>query len=454
MDVTVVLIILICYLTGIISIGLLTKKKSRTTDGFFLANRSIGWKSLTATITATTIGGSATIVAGGRIYSLGLPGLWYDIGGAIGLIVLGLFLAKKIRKTSRITLPDITGSLYDGNVRYASAVLILITEIAWIALLIQSSSMILSTIFPIDYIAILLITSIIFITYTLIGGQYAVVYTDIIQFLIMVIGICILAAPLLLLKALPYLDTLPSSHLQFPVNQNLPLLSITSIFFMMFLPHVVGPDIYSKILSSKNTYHARIGTILAGLFKILFAFSIGVIALAATVLPSVQESITNPYQAIPLAISTVHPFIAGILLAAFLATMMSTADSCLLSAGTILSVDIIKNNKVITSQLGILIIGIFALLLAIYYSLLGTILDTLQLAYTVFTAGLTVPVLFGFYKEKTKATAKGALLSLILGGGSSVIFLQIEPISDYAVLIGLLVSVVPLVVFRNGKEKK
>ena len=451
MDVTFTLIIIFCYLVGVISIGTITRKKAKTTNGFFLANRSIGWKTLAATITATTIGGSATIVAGGRIYALGLPGLWYDLGGAIGLIVLGFFLAKKIRKTSLVTLPDIAGSLYDAKVRYAAAVLILITEIAWVALLIQASSLILSVMLPIDYLSILLFTSSIFILYTLVGGQYAVIYTDVLQFLIMLIGICILAAPLLLLQALPHLHTIAASQLQFPVNNTIGFLGVTSIFFMMFLPHVVGPDIYSKILSAKDGKHARTGTILSGVFKLIFSLAIGVIAVAAMVLPEIQQSLTNPYLAIPTAVSTLHPVLAGFILAAFLSTMMSSADSCLLSAGTILSVNITKKNNVITSQLGILLIGAAALLLAVYHSLLGDILDTLQLAYTVFTAGLTLPILFGFYKEKTNVTVNGALWSLILGGGSSLLFLQIAQYGSYAVLIGLIISVIPLVVLRNGK---
>jgi Na+/proline symporter len=124
----------------------------------------------------------------------------------------------------------------------------------------------------------------------------------------------------------------------------------------------------------------------------------------------------------------------------------------LLSAGTILSVDITRKKNVNVSRVGILGVGIGALLLALYYTQLGGILDTLQLAYTVFTAGLTLPVIFGFYKEKTRATSRGAFWSLILGGSVSLIWLNIAPYGEYAVLVGLLVSIVPLLVFRGVKK--
>jgi len=438
--------ILIAYLAVIILIGIVSTRKAKTTKGFFLADRSLGWFALTATITATTVGGSATIVAGGRIYAQGLPALWYDIGGGLGLIILGLFIAHKVRKTGLITLPDITGSLFDDKVRYASAILIIITEIAWISLLIQASSLILSVVLPIDFTLILIVITIGFIIYTLLGGQYAVVYTDIVQFFIMIIGICVIAAPILFWEALPNIHELSSVSIAFPVNEEIGFLAAGSIFFMMFMPHIVGPDIYSKILSAKNEKIAKKGAILSGILKLSFAIAIGLIAISALIL---HPGLSNPYLAIPTAVFGLSPILAGIILAGFLSVMISSADSCLLSAGTILSVDIVRKKNVNISRIGILFVGFGALILALYY---GDILKTLQLAYTVFTAGLTLPVLFGFYKEKTRITSKGALWSLIFGGIISILWLNFAPYGEYAVLVGLLVSVFPLLVFRSDKQ--
>ena len=132
MNVEITSILIFTYLFILFIICLVSSRIVKSSNGFFLADRSIGWLTLTATITATTVGGSATIVAGGRIYAQGLPALWYDIGGGLGLIILGLFLANKVRKTGLITLPDIAGSFFNNDVRILSAVLIIITEIAWV----------------------------------------------------------------------------------------------------------------------------------------------------------------------------------------------------------------------------------------------------------------------------------------------------------------------------------
>ena len=446
MEFNLSLIIIFAYLFIVIVIGLISSKKMKSSKGFFLADRSIGWLTLTATITATTVGGSATIVAGGRIYAQGLPALWYDIGGGLGLIILGLFLANKVRKTGLITLPDITGSFFGDNVRIGSAILIIITEIAWVSLLIQASGLILSVVINVDYTVILLIITIGFILYTIIGGQYAVIYTDFIQFFIMIIGICFIAAPLLLWEALPNLNQLSSISLAFPVNQEISILTAGSIFFMMFMPHIVGPDIYSKLLSAKDEKTAKKGAIFSGIFKLIFAIGIAIIALSALIL---HPGLSNPYLAIPTAVFNLSPIVSGIILAGFLSVMISSADSCLLSAGTILSVDIFKKNNINISRFGILIVGFGAFILAIF---LGDILKTLQLAYTVFTAGLTLPIIFGFYREKTRVTSRGAFWSLLIGGSISILWLYFSSFGDYAVLVGLVFSLIPLLMFREGEK--
>ncbi len=446
MEFQITLALIISYIIIVILIGVFSSKMVKSSNGFFLADRNIGWLALTATITATTVGGSATIVAGGRIYAQGLPALWYDIGGGLGLIILGLFLANKVRKTGLITLPDITGSFFNNNVRLCSAILIIIIEIAWVSLLIQASGLILSVVINVDYTVILFFITIGFILYTILGGQYAVVYTDFIQFFIMIIGICFIAAPMLFLEALPNISNLSSVWMSFPINQEIGIITAGSIFFMMLMPHIIGPDIYSKLLSARDEKTAKKGAIFSGIFKLVFAIGIAIIAVSALIL---YPDISNPYLAIPTAVFNLSPIISGIILASFLSVMISSADSCLLSAGTILSVDIFKKNNINISRFGIFFVGFGAFILAVF---LGDILKTLQLAYTVFTSGLTLPILFGFYKQKTRVTSRGAFWSLIIGGTSSLIFLYFSAFGDFAVLFGLIFSLIPLLIFRGDNK--
>jgi SSS family solute:Na+ symporter len=415
----------------------------RSPRGFFLAERSLGRFSLTATLTATVIGGSATIAVGALIYTAGLPGLWLDIGGSVGLIVLGFTLAKLVRKTKLYTLPEITGYLFDDKTRSAAAFLVVLTQIAWISLLLQAAGAVFSVMLPLNYDLLLVVLTSIFIFYTFVGGQFAVVYTDIVQVIIMFIGVCGVAAPLVFMDAYPLLDQLPAEYLRFPVNSSIGILPMFSFFFMMMMPHLVGPDIYSKLLSANDEKTARYGAVLAGFFKFLFSIAISVIALSAVVL---YPGLDNASFAIPQAVANLSPVLAGLVLASFVSVMLSSADTVLLSSGTILSVDITKTKNIIVTRVGIVLIGFLSLLLTLY---MKNIINTLVLAYTVFTSGLTMPIIFGFYRKKTKATATGAFWSLVAGGSISLIWLGIDSPYLDAVLVGLTASIIPLLIFRK-----
>jgi len=443
--------LLLVYLAALMTIGLLSSKKVKDAKGFFIAGRSLGFLPLTATITATVVGGSATIATAKLVYLNGLPALWLDIGAALGLIILSLTLAKMVRKTKLFSLAEIVGHLFNKKVRNVAAVLIILTQIAWISLLIQGTSAILTVLVPIDYTSVLIFITIIFIAYTLIGGQFAVVYTDIVQFIVMIIGVCILAAPLLFLKTAPFIGDISTNHLSFPINQNLGLLPVLSFFFMMLMPNIVGPDIYSKILSAKDEKTAKFATFFSGIFRIIFAISITLIALSAIILvPGLSQA--EAVFALPKAILTLGPVLAGIILAAFVSVMLSSADSVLISASTILSVDIFKKKNIKISRVGIICFGLVALVLAFYFN---DIVQTLQLAYTIFTAGLTLPIIFGFYKQKTKVTSNGAFFSLLLGGSISLIwFFLNNPYGIDAVIIGLIVSLLPLLILRESTNER
>ena len=112
MEISAAFIILVFYLIILIFIGFISSRKIKNPKTFYLADRKLGWFSLSATITATVVGGSATIASAKLIYLYGLPSIWLDIGGAIGLIILAFTLSKLVRKTGLYTLPEITGHLF------------------------------------------------------------------------------------------------------------------------------------------------------------------------------------------------------------------------------------------------------------------------------------------------------------------------------------------------------
>ena len=153
------------------------------------------------------------------------------------------------------------------------------------------------------------------------------------------------------------------------------------------------------------------------------ALGITLIGMAAAVLyPHIA-----PGQAFPAVIKGVMPpVLVGLVLAALLSAVMSSAVTCLLSVSTILTTDVIQKFKpsltedklIVISRWGIVILGLAALAVALQ---LKEIINSLMYAYTIFTAGIIPIVITGFWKEKLKVTNAGALTAIIVGGTSALI---------------------------------
>jgi len=440
------LFVLAAYVVVVFSFGLYMAKGAQDKSRFFLAQRKLSGTLIGATLSATVVGGSATIAAGALVYSIGLPGLWLDIGGIVGLVLLGFFVSARVRRTSLFTLPEIAGQMYGPLVRKVAAFLVVVSQIAWVALLLQACSAVIGSVLPIDSLLVLAFLLLIFVSYTVVGGQLSVVYTDVIQLVVMIVGVCCIATPLIVMQAINGFDALSLETVSFPINSSVSVFSAASMFLLMGLPSLVGPDVYSKILSARDETAASRGCFIAAAIRALFAVCIGLLGLSAVVL---VPGLNNASLAIPSVILLLPTALSGVVLAAFLSVMLSSADSVLLSAGTVISVDIVGDKKVWTSRVSMVCVAVFGFVVAV---ILNDLIVTLKLAYTVFVGGLTLPILFGLYSDKTRVSSNGALLSFVLGGAGSLIWFFLESPFVDAVLFGLLCSFIPLVVLRKKKN--
>ena len=170
-------------------IGALARRRARSADGFFVANRSRSTVLITGSLIGTIIGGSATIGMAGLGFTRGLTGMWWLLVGSIGLIVLGLFFAEKVRKFAVYTLPGLTEKQYDGRVSVFISVLIIIAWLGVIAGQIIAVGKIMSLLQLGSPELWMIIFTLIFICYTIIGGQYANIGTDVAQAILIFIGI-------------------------------------------------------------------------------------------------------------------------------------------------------------------------------------------------------------------------------------------------------------------------
>lgn len=438
-------IIIIIYFLVILTIGVISRKKANRPDEFFVAGRKGSSLFIIGSLLATIIGGSATLVMAGLSFSRGLTGAWWVLVGSIGLIVLGLFFARKVRQFALYTLPELIEKQYDRRMALASSILIVIAWIGVIAAQIIAAGTIMSVLDMGSREAWMVIFSVVFISYTLLGGQYSVLRTDLLQSILIIGGI--FAGVGVLFSRLGGWEglqsSLPTDMFAFPVSSQFGGMSLVSLLLVVGLTYVVGPDMYSRIFCARDDKTARISIFTTAGLLIPIIFAITIIGMGAAVLfPDISSE-----QALPTVIKEIFsPFLGGIVLAALLCAVMSSADTTLLSASTILSVDILGGFKPADTQRAvlprsrwvILLLGILSLVVALF---LKGIISAMLFAFTVYTCGITLPVIFGFFKDKLRITANGGLAALIGGGGLGLFSRMTGYIDDWFNLDGTLASV-------------
>jgi SSS family solute:Na+ symporter len=436
------LIIIAVYFVGMISVGIYSRRKARRADDFFVAGRKGSSLFITGSLLATIIGGSAIMVTGSLGFTQGLTGAWFLLVGSIGLIVLGLFLARKVREFGLYTLPELVEKQYDKRVGLAASILIVVAWIGIIGSQIIAAGSIMEALGIGNTQLWMVVFTVVFVAYTIIGGQHAIIRTDSLQAVIIFAGIFgALAMVLVNLGGFGGLrNALSAERFAFPLSAQFDGYELVKLLLLVGLAYVVGPDMYSRLFCARDAGVARRSVFWTALLIIPVALGIALIGMgAAALFPDISSG-----QAFPVVIKEVlPPALGGIVLAALLCAFMSSADTTLLTASTILSVDIVGKLKpslsreklLVVSRWGIAVMGAAALVLALY---LNNIVDAILFAYTVYTGGLIIPVLAGFYKDRLKVTPIGALIAII-GGGVLALVSKLLDIK-YLDVISLLVS--------------
>ncbi|MGA7990027.1 MAG: hypothetical protein WCC53_01215, partial [Thermoanaerobaculia bacterium] len=239
------------YGAAVLVIGLCSARRaSRSPDAFLVADRGLGAFRAGIALSSTVIGGSTTLVLSALVASKGLPALWLDLAGALGLLALGLFLAPRVRATNATTIAEVIGRTYGRRVRRIAALLVVATEIVWFALLTEATETVIVATTSWDATRVLVLTAALFVTYTALGGQRAVVGTDLLQFALMVVGLLLVALPLALRQLVS--TPPPGWLLSFPTGPGFSWADACALLVLVGLPHAVGSDVWAKVLSARN----------------------------------------------------------------------------------------------------------------------------------------------------------------------------------------------------------
>lgn len=414
------------FLLCMLIIGLLKSRKGSGLLNYYVSGRSESTLRITGSLVATIIGGSATIGLSGLGFIVGLPAVWWLLNASFCLVILGIFWAGKVRRYEVFTLPAILEKQYGSQaVKVTASVIIVVAWTGVIAAQMVAAGKILNILWPGNYRLLLISCSLIFIIYTFTGGQYSVISADLFQSIIIISGILLVFILAVTGYGKVSALSLPPEHLYFPVNSTFGYRMILTYFLFVGSSYIVGPDIYSRIFSTKDEIVARNSIFFTAIIIGVLAF---VIVMCGIYARSIAPTI-DPESAFPeLILRTLPDGLKGFAFSALLAAFLSTAATCLLTSGIIITSDIL-NPLIFHNRLSddirlkltryiILIYGFFVALIALYSS---GIIKLLLFALTIYTSGLVIPVILGFYRDNICVNSSGVMAGIFSGATSSLL---------------------------------
>ena len=399
------LIALIIYFIIVAFFGLILSKKNIDFDSYFFGKRKLGAFLIFFTVTASWFGGASTIATINDAYEKGFESIWLIGIPTILTIFIFVLINKKIRKSNFVSLPIFLNKYYGKLVSSFASFLIFFYMIVLAASQFVAWGKFVSVFIGENYEVTVITGAVIVILYSYLGGYISVVLTDGLQLLLLTLSILYL-----ILAFKNNLHYIQASDLNIFSNIQHNVL-ITISFTLAWL---ISPIIWQRIASAKSKESSKKGLIISIIaFSTLYVLMI-LIAICLRKFPLNNNFFSNIIKnSLPISGSILVFIGIG-------AAIMSTADSAINIGALTLVKDVFnfKNKKKIIffSKISTLISGFLAALIALEFN---SIIKTLGLASEIMAEGLFIPGMYALFFKKRKPVA--ALLSLILGGGFSII---------------------------------
>lgn len=403
-------LILVSYILLMIGIGIHSSRKIRTSGDYLVAgNRGNVWQ-ITGSLLATILGSSAILGSSDLAFSQGWAASWWILTGSVGMLLL-VFVAPLVKRQGKYTLPQLIGDQYGKEAKIIASFVIPIAWIGIIAAQIIGGAKVMNSFFGFSYGWSVCGIGLLFIFYTVIGGQISVLKTDMTQSFIIILGVAVVA--LYLFFRIPGKPG-ELTHHGFPFNDSFHPLDL----FVLFLTHsttfLVGPDIYTRLFCAKNEQVARKSVLLTALILIPFAFMITYLGIyAAHLFPDFDFQ--KGSSLISVLTRILPEWGIGLLVAAMLSGIMSAASTTLLTSSVIvantLNEDLDSRVSIRQTRMIMIGLGLLSILLALEIT---SIIQSLLIALSFFSGAFILPVLAGLLGFRNKSIRSNS--AMILGG--------------------------------------
>ena len=416
------LIIVAAYLVGMLLVGFIVGKlKIKDSADYMLAGRRMGLFMVAFSLSANNIGGGSTTGLAQKAFTdWGMSAIWYVLAASIAMIPLAYF-APKIRKTMAVTIPEVVGRRFGKISSIFTAVLSIVSLFCLTSSQIAASGTVVSTLTGIPLNVALLIAGLVIILYTTFGGMIADQISDLVQFVVILVGLAI-ATPFVINGCGGWdaiSAALPGEQLSITKIGWVPILGYIFNYFCTFL---AGPEMVSRFETAKDEKTARNASWLSAVLMAAMSIFPTLLGLAALALkehiPGLDASGSNAMMAVT---SQFAPgAIVGLVSAAIICATMSSADSNLLCMSTMVINDLylgLGGKKKLSEEKIVFITrscNVIAAVVAMFIAMLGVPIATMNtFAFGIRCAGPFAA--YGLGLVVKNATKNSGVISLMAG---------------------------------------
>jgi SSS family solute:Na+ symporter len=351
------ILIILAYFAAIVWIGVRVAKRTHSGEDLFLAGRKLVWPVIGFSLFASNISSTTLVGLAGNAYRYGVAVSAYEWGTSIVLVLMMFLLIPFYIKSRISTVPEFLEKRYGPKARrYFSALNIFLSLVVDTAGALFAGAMVLQVFFPgLNLWVTCIVLALLAGVYTMAGGLAAVVFTDVIQGVILLVGTAILAV--ICFAQFDYSWTAVvegvqaseryNGHLSMirpPSDPDLPWPGMfTGVLLLGFYYWGMNQYIVQRVLGARDVNHARYGALLAGFLKLTPLFIMVLPGVMAVVL---LPDLTDPDQVFPTLVREYLPVgVLGLVMAGLIAAIMSSIDSTLNSASTLVTLDFIKPRR-------------------------------------------------------------------------------------------------------------
>ncbi|AIS58041.1 MULTISPECIES: sodium/proline symporter PutP [Vibrio] len=457
----------IAYLILMLAIGVIAYQRTKNSTDYFLGGRSLGPWPAALSAGASDMSGWLLLGLPGYAYAAGIEALWLAGGLLVGTWLNWLISAKRLRTysitTDALTLPEFLSRRFNDNsklIQVISAFFILLFFLFYTSSGLVAGGKLFETVFGLDYTTAVIIGTVCVVSYTLFGGFLAVSWTDLVQGLLMAAALMIVPIAAMeggfgqlstdLSNINPQLLTLWNDTKGEPLSA-IAIISLVAWGLGYFgQPHILAR--FKAARSNKDLTTARRIAVIWTALSMVGAMLVGLVGLIYVTNSGV--SIDDGEKIFMLLVNSIfHPVVAGVLLAAILAAIMSTADSQLLVSSSALAEDFYKQlvkkdatseEIVMVGRIAVVAISIVALILAMTPD--SSVLGLVSYAWAGFGAAFGPALVLSLYWSRMNRN--GALAGIVIGGVTIVVWKQLTGgwFDVYEIVPGIIFSTIAIVV--------